>query len=220
MGLSAPRLGQGRFRMVLQRKPERRTRMAGWVVLNRAEGKQAAMNGIESEYLVSQSAAGSAATTPERMAHKSARGRWRWLALPLGLLAVFYAVVGYFGSGLFIGDHPRWRGMNKGPGDLGLQSEVVGFAASDGVALKAWWLPAEGAPNATVIIAHGVDHTRQVVLGRAAFLVHGGYKRWRWTCGGTARAEDGLFPRDWWRRAICWAQSSMSADAGSAVRLC
>jgi len=65
--------------------------------------------------------------------------------------------------------------MNKGPQDFGLQSETVSFQATDGVPLKAWWLPAEGTPRATVIIAHGIDHTRQVMLSRAAFLVHDGY---------------------------------------------
>lgn len=99
----------------------------------------------------------------------------RWLAVPIVLLALFYAVVGYFGSGLLIGYNPRWHGMNKGPQDIGLQSETVSFQATDGVPLKAWWLPAEGTPRATVIIAHGIDHTRQVMLGRAAFLVQDGY---------------------------------------------
>jgi pimeloyl-ACP methyl ester carboxylesterase len=97
------------------------------------------------------------------------------LAIPIVLLALFYAVVGYFGSGLMIGYNPRWHGMNKGPQDFNLQSETVSFAATDGVPLKGWWLPAEGSPQATVILAHGIDHTRQVMLGRAAFLVHGGY---------------------------------------------
>ena len=101
--------------------------------------------------------------------------RWKWLAIPIVFLALSYAVVGYFGSGLLIGYNPRWHGMNKGPQDFGLQSETVSFQANDGVPLKAWWLPAEGTPRATVIIAHGIDHTRQVMLGRAAFLVHGGY---------------------------------------------
>jgi pimeloyl-ACP methyl ester carboxylesterase len=65
--------------------------------------------------------------------------------------------------------------MNRGPLDFGLQGEVVSFRSLDGIPLKAWWLPASGAPRATVVIAHGIDHTRQVMLPRAAFLVHAGY---------------------------------------------
>jgi hypothetical protein len=149
--------------------------MANWVSISSAEGKFAAMNSVEPENVASHPVAGSpAASIPTNFRNRLIR-RWRWLAVPIGLLAVFYAVVGYFGSGLLIGDHPRWRGMNKGPRDYGIQGEVVSFQATDGVPLKAWWLPAEGTPRATVILAHGVDHTRQVMLGRATFLVHGGY---------------------------------------------
>ena len=58
-----------------------------------------------------------------------------------------------------IGDHPRWRGMNKGPQDFGLLGEAVSFRSTDGIPLKAWWLPAQGTPRVPVIIAHGIDHT-------------------------------------------------------------
>ena len=151
-------------------------RMIARLVVGSAEANIITMSEIvEPKDPVSQSAAGSSTvSTPSNSSKRSSR-RWRWLAVPIALLVLFYAVVGYFGSGLLIGDHPRWRGMNRGPKDLGIQGEVVSFQATDGVPLKAWWLPAEGAPRATVILAHGVDHTRQVMLGRAAFLVHGGY---------------------------------------------
>ena len=100
---------------------------------------------------------------------------WRWLAVPIVYLFLFYAAVGYLVSSFMIGENPRWRGMNRGPQDFGLKGETVSFSSQDGIALKAWWLPAEGNPRATVIIAHGIDHTRQVMLPRASFLVRGGY---------------------------------------------
>jgi pimeloyl-ACP methyl ester carboxylesterase len=107
------------------------------------------------------------------------RGRrsrlWRWLVGVVVILLLFYGSVGYFGSGLLIGEHSRWRGMNRGPQDFGLQGEVVAFRSQDNIPLKAWWLPAQGAPRATVVLAHGIDHTRQVMLPRARFLVRGGY---------------------------------------------
>jgi hypothetical protein len=127
------------------------------------------------EDIVSPAVASSSATSTPIDPQRRNRRRWLWFALPVALLAMFYAAVGYFGSGLMIGENPRWRGMNRGPQDFGLHSETVSFQAIDGVHLRAWWLPAEGTPRATVIIAHGVDHTRQVMLGRAAFLVKGGY---------------------------------------------
>jgi len=141
--------------------------------LNSSEGKFAAMSTIEPGNTASH--AGSPARPISPISRKRAMRRWRWFAVPIVFLALFYAVVGYFGSGLMIGYNPRWHGMNKGPLDFGLQSEVVSFQATDGVPLKAWWLPAERTPRATVIIAHGIDHTRQVMLGRAAFLVQAGY---------------------------------------------
>ena len=111
-----------------------------------------------------------------RLGHRSrlARLRW-WLAVLAGVLLLFYSVVGYLGSADSFGDHPRWRGMNRGPTDFGLRGETVSFPSQDGIPLKAWWLPAVGTPRGAVVIAHGIDHTRQVMLPRATFLVHGGY---------------------------------------------
>ena len=99
----------------------------------------------------------------------------RGFAAITAVVTLFYAVAGYFGSADMFGDHPRWRGMNRGPADFGLRSETVSFASTDGISLKAWWLPASGRPRGAVIVAHGIDHTRQVMLPRATFLVCGGY---------------------------------------------
>jgi alpha-beta hydrolase superfamily lysophospholipase len=106
---------------------------------------------------------------------KSRHRIWRWAALLAAAVLLFYAVIGYLATASLIGENPRWRGMNRGPADFGLKGETVSLRSTDGIALKAWWLPADGNPRGTVIIAHGVDHTRQVMLPRAAFLVHGGY---------------------------------------------
>lgn len=99
----------------------------------------------------------------------------RDLAAVAAVVVVFYGVAGYLGSADMFGDHPCWRGMNHGPADFGLRSETVSFDSTDGIPLKASWLPALDAPRGAVIIAHGIDHTRQVMLPRAAFLVRGGY---------------------------------------------
>ncbi len=99
----------------------------------------------------------------------------RGLVAAAAVLVVFYVVAGYLSSADMFGDHPRWRGMNRGPVDFRLRSETVSFDSTDGIPLKAWWLPASGTPRAAIIIAHRIDHTRQVMLPRAAFLVRGGY---------------------------------------------
>ena len=99
------------------------------------------------------------------------RGAWAVVFIVL----LFYLVAGYLGCSDMFGDHPRWRGMNRGPADFGLRSETVSFQSMDGIPLKAWWLPALGTSRGAIIIAHGIDHTRQVMLPRAAFLIRGGY---------------------------------------------
>ena len=118
------------------------------------------------------------------------------------VLLIFYAAVGYLGSADMFGDHSRWRGMNRGPADFGLRSETVSFDSTDGIPLKAWWLPASGTPRGAVIIAHGIDHTRQVMLPRAAFLVQAGYDvltpdlRCHGESGGTIASPGLLEARD------------------------
>ena len=91
------------------------------------------------------------------------------------VVVLFYAAAGYMGSARMFGDHPRWRGMNRGPADFGLTSQTLSFHSQDGIPLRAWWLPASGKRRGLVIVSHGIDHTRQVMLPRAEFLVRGGY---------------------------------------------
>jgi pimeloyl-ACP methyl ester carboxylesterase len=103
------------------------------------------------------------------------RRRWRRLAIAFVVIVLFYGAVGYWASGLMIGENPRWRGVNGGPRGFGLASETVSFSATDGVPIKAWWFPASASARGTVIISPGGDHTRQAMLPRSAFLVRGGY---------------------------------------------
>jgi hypothetical protein len=105
--------------------------MAVWVSRRNEERKFAAMKTVEPGNLVSHPVAGSPATAIPHTSRKRFSRRWKWLAVPIVLLALFYAVVGYFGSGLMIGYNPRWHGMNRGPQDFGLRSETVSFQAID-----------------------------------------------------------------------------------------
>lgn len=113
------------------------------------------------------------------IANRSDRRRhallWRWGLALVGCAIVFYGIAGYLCTASQIGENPRWRGMNRGPQDFGLTGDVVSLHSTDGISLKGWWLPSQGRARANVIIAHGVDHTRQVMLPRASFLVRGGY---------------------------------------------
>jgi hypothetical protein len=103
---------------------------------------------------------------PSLLQHRRFTRRWRWaIALVAGIFLV-YGIAGYLGCASMIGENPRWRGMNRGPQDFGLTDEVVSFRSQDGISLKAWWLPAQGASHGSII---------QVMLPRASSLVRGGY---------------------------------------------
>ncbi len=114
------------------------------------------------------------ATQPRARASRRRRLGW-WAALIVGLAALFYAAAGFAATTFLIGNHARWRESGREPAALGLASQTVSLRSADGVVLKAWWIPAQGRARGTVVIAHGVDHTREVMLPRAAFLVRGGY---------------------------------------------
>jgi alpha-beta hydrolase superfamily lysophospholipase len=120
-------------------------------------------------------ASGPQATVQAAALGKRRRRHWLWLAISLAAIILLYGAMGYWASGLMIGENPRWRGMNRGPQDYALVSETVSFRATDGVPIRAWWLPAPASARGTVIIAPGGDHTRQVMLPRSVFLVRGGY---------------------------------------------
>jgi hypothetical protein len=58
------------------------------------------------------------------------RRRWRRFAIPLVVVVLLYGAVGYWTSGLMIGENPRWRGVNRGPQSFGLAGETVSFSAT------------------------------------------------------------------------------------------
>jgi uncharacterized protein len=99
----------------------------------------------------------------------------RWAVALVICVMLFYGIAGYLCTASDIGENPRWRGINRGPESVGLKGEVVSLRSTDGISLKAWWLPSVASARANVIVAHGIDHTRQVMLPRSAFLVRGGY---------------------------------------------
>lgn len=99
----------------------------------------------------------------------------RWGVIVVSAVVLYYAIVGFAFTTVLIGNQARWRGITKGPNDYGLAAETVPFTSTDGVPLRAWWIPATQPARGSVVIAHGIDHTRQAMLERAVFLVHSGY---------------------------------------------
>ena len=109
------------------------------------------------------------------------------------VLASVFGVGGYVGSDQAIGSRAEWRTMVHSPAQYNLDSETVTLQSTDGIPLKAWWLPArpesagtpaedvtqaatpDSLPAVNVILAHGRDMNRSGMLPRAAFLVRHGY---------------------------------------------
>lgn len=100
---------------------------------------------------------------------------WRRLGYVFLVIIPLWAVLSFLVTTPVIGNHPGWRKVWMRPQNLGLKAEKVSFLSRDGIPLKAWFLPADGASRGTVILAHGIDGDSSDMLPRAAFLVHAGY---------------------------------------------
>jgi pimeloyl-ACP methyl ester carboxylesterase len=88
----------------------------------------------------------------------------------LALLAL-WLVGGYLATIPVVGNHPYWRTLRSRPDEFGLKAETVSFSSTDGIALKGWYIPAEGTARGTVVVAHGINGNRSDMLPRGAFLV-------------------------------------------------
>jgi uncharacterized protein len=103
------------------------------------------------------------------------RRGWRAISYFLLGLLLLWACLGLLATIPLVGAHPYWRTFRAEPEDFGLKAEDVSFLSSDGIKLSAWLIRAQGAPRASIIIAHGINGNRSDMLSRAAFLVHDGY---------------------------------------------
>ncbi len=111
------------------------------------------------------------------MKKREMRQRQLMLAIGVALVLGGYLAAGYVRSSQWIGNHPEWRKLKASPSDYGLRSQLVTFPSTDGIALKAWWLPAQNETGSlpSIILAHGRDDNRSGMLPRASFLVRNGY---------------------------------------------
>lgn len=70
--------------------------------------------------------------------------------------------------------HPARAHATRTPADAGPSYEAVGFAATDGVRLAGWWIPAEHA-RGTVVFLHGYGESKAQALAYAPFLHNASY---------------------------------------------
>jgi pimeloyl-ACP methyl ester carboxylesterase len=67
--------------------------------------------------------------------------------------------------------YPRPHPPIGDPSDIGLAFETRTVATPDGLALPAWWIPAEGSrPGPAVVLVHGWESARHRTLPNAVFL--------------------------------------------------
>jgi alpha-beta hydrolase superfamily lysophospholipase len=87
---------------------------------------------------------------------------------------------GLYGFSLYFLNHVlsfRVQKLVATPETYGLRGESVSLTSSDGIPLKAWWIPAEASKRrGVVILLHGMDGLdASTLLGHARFLHDAGY---------------------------------------------
>jgi pimeloyl-ACP methyl ester carboxylesterase len=103
---------------------------------------------------------------------RTVRGWRRWLAVPVGLLVVWFALWPLTVA-LMATHVPPTRLGAATPADLGTPHEDVTFTTADGVRLSAWYLPSRN--GAAVVLRHGATSTRSATLQQAVVLARNGY---------------------------------------------
>jgi uncharacterized protein len=100
----------------------------------------------------------------------SPRRRWtyRVLAVPFGLLAVFYIVVP---MGIALTETHKYREAIGSP--PGADYREVSFKATNGVKISGWYRPTQN--GATILVVHGGGGDRTGALAHARLLVRHGY---------------------------------------------
>ncbi len=88
------------------------------------------------------------------------------------LVAVFFlVVVPWFFTGLITHGQFHYPDRNDGktPKSFNIDFQWIDFTSADGVLLRGWYIPAEGAPHGTIIYCHGLNRSRVEMLPDAVF---------------------------------------------------
>jgi pimeloyl-ACP methyl ester carboxylesterase len=113
----------------------------------------------------------------------------RWALLVLVVLAL-----GYVGVGLFVATRlttPVRQQTEQTPADEGLDFQEVDFESTDGLDLKGWWVPGDGAHRAVVLV-HGLDGSKsgRQVLETASVYALAGYSVLMFDLRGHGESEE------------------------------
>jgi uncharacterized protein len=117
------------------------------------------------------SASEPAATRPRGRRWTRWLRRTAWTLLAVVVLFVFGFVPWFLGTRVTKGRYQYNDRENAGltPASFSLPFEDVAFDAPDGVHLKGWWVPADGA-HGTVVLVHGLNRSRIEMVRKVPFL--------------------------------------------------
>jgi len=141
-------------------------------------------------------------------------GRRRWIAVPAGLLVVWFAVWPLTVA-LMATHVPPTRLGTVTPADRGLPFRNVSMRTADGVRLSAWYLPARN--GAAVVLRHGATSTRSATLAQAVVLAHHGYGVLATDARGHGRSRGTAMDLGWrgdtdTAAAVTWLASRPDVD--------
>lgn len=92
-----------------------------------------------------------------------------------GSIGLTVSISACFVTSQATGEHPSWRKPITTPEHFGLHAERVRFRSADSTPLSALWIATDSTARGTVVLAHGAQANGSYMLGRAAFLVRGGF---------------------------------------------
>jgi poly(3-hydroxybutyrate) depolymerase len=139
----------------------------------------------------------------------SPRRRWayRVLAVPIGLIAVFYTVVP---MGIGLTETHKYREAIGSPPSADYRE--VSFRATDGVKISAWYRPTRN--GATILVVHGGGGDRTGALAHAKLLVRHGYGVLLHDARGRGKSEGPQNPWGWgWTKDIAGALAFLKTRA-------
>ena len=103
---------------------------------------------------------------------RGVHGWRRWLALPVGLLLVWFMALPLT-MAVMVTNVPPIQVGSRTPADHGIAFDAVTFTSADGVRLSAWYVPSR--TGAAVVLRHGATSTRSDTLEEAVVLAGHGY---------------------------------------------
>jgi uncharacterized protein len=98
--------------------------------------------------------------------------KWTALLLAAGFGLLVFGFLPWWMGGLATTHRFQYRDRDNAgltPASFKLPFEDVTFRAADGVTLKGWWVPAEGA-RGTVVLVHGLNRSRIEMVKKVPFL--------------------------------------------------